>query len=474
MKNQMVLALLATLMVASAAAQQSANNDEFEDASSLSDWQNITDVDYNAEHFEILDINATTSGQLTLQPYTSAWFAQYRGGFIYKDLTGDFVFTSQVTASTTNSSTYSLGGLFLRNPATAMDVTNNNHNYVFLSTGFAATNHPTCPGCSAPHLEVKNTTNSNSDLRVASLPSCMAPPCPVTIRIARLGSTIVCLYRPEGAANFVVHQRYQRGDFDNTIQAGFVAYTDWPKVQTYLPSFHNLNVLNDDLDPDPSDNMALPFTPDITASFAYARFDDVTIPNGLNPATASESELLAFLGYEPDAFLPVTWQGIEARPEGYDVHLIWQTSLLLDHDRFDIEHSRDGIAFERIGTLSDDIASLTETRQFRWTHQQAPSGKNFYRIVQVDSDGQSSRSSVVSAQRMAQQILLYPNPADEILHVLGSSVRSIAIWDLQGRSVLRAPMEGTSISIAALPSGSYFVSLTQAEGNVIWQKLIKQ
>jgi len=174
-------------------------------------------------------------------------------------------------------------------------------NFVFLAAGFAATNHPSCSGCPGPHLEVKNTINGSSSLQVSSISTYEN----VNIRIARVEDAVLVLYQLTNQS-WEVRERYDRSDFPNEVQIGFVTYTDWQKVSTYTPFFHNSNILNENLNPDPSSNQNLPFNPDLIGVFDFGRFDDPENPfPGLDLVNdATDAELLSFLGFETETFCP--------------------------------------------------------------------------------------------------------------------------------------------------------------------------
>lgn len=294
-------------------------SDEFNSRCSLSDWFDINDTEgWDAQHLESHDISQTFPGQLMLMPYTTSWFQDRRGSLLFKLASGDFVFTTEVRVTNRTldgfpSSEYSLSGVMMREPKTMTDPTQwspGEEDYIFLSTGFASTNHPTCPGCPGPHFEVKSTNNGNSNLQVSSIDSAH-----VTIRIARLNDFIIVLYQL-GADSFSVHQRYYRPDFPDTVQVGLVAYTDWPKVSTYSTIVQNENVMNADLDPGLSNNRGLPFNPDVIARFDYARFGEIDLPanlentNLLDESLVPDSVLLSFLAFESVAtFSGHTWTG---------------------------------------------------------------------------------------------------------------------------------------------------------------------
>ena len=165
-------------------------------------------------------------------------------------------------------------------------------NYVFLSLGHGDTNGP-CTPSTTMNLEVKTTVNSNTTLCLSDVSSN-----DVIIRVARIDTAMIILYRLPGQP-WNVHQRYSRPDFPDTLQAGLHCYTDWDKVSTYDVDFYNRNVINANLNPDPSSNPGLPFNPDIIAQFDYARFYEPVVPPNLQGvdlvSQASDADLLSFL-----------------------------------------------------------------------------------------------------------------------------------------------------------------------------------
>ena len=285
-------------------AQHSLQNDEFNQATTLPQWYNLNTTEgWNAEQLEQYNINTSSSGHLMMMPYTSVWYNNKRGPFLYKNIDGNFVFTVQVRVSNRAgtgfpSVPFSLGGCMIRAPKTLTNVSTawvpGQEDYVFLSLGYADPGQ--CGNCPAPHFEVKSTTNSVSSLSISPIAAQT-----VTIRLVRVDSTILVLYQLPGQA-FVLHRRYNRPDLPAITQVGMVSYTDWTKAATYTDVFHNSHVLNAALSPNPSPS-STPFRPDIRAHFNFARFDEVNRPANLagrnlaNPAQASNAELLAWLGY---------------------------------------------------------------------------------------------------------------------------------------------------------------------------------
>ena len=270
------------LMVAPTSYMGAQWTTHFDDICSIDQWLDIQVTEgWNIQALETHDISLTNPGSFTMMPYTVTWYADWRGPLIYKLIQSDFVLTGNVTVTNRDEdaipgSAYSLGGLMVRNPKT---LTNGpigwvpgQEDYVFLSIGRGANNHPSCPGCAAPHFEVKSTNNSNSILNLSSIPTNTAD-----IRMIRLHPYVLILYRFPGDP-WVVHRRYFRDDLADTVQVGMVTYTDWDKASTYVNTFHNSHVLNEDLDPDPSNNPGLPFTPDIISRYDYLDLQETVMP----------------------------------------------------------------------------------------------------------------------------------------------------------------------------------------------------
>ncbi len=202
-------------------------SDEFDNAATLTQWKNLATVEGFPNQVQTLDINTTSPGQLYLMPYTSGWFADFRGILLYKEVTGDFDVTTRIEATGKSGAvpkrTYSLGGLLARTPRNITLATWQpfHENWVFVNTGYGD-NAPNRKGKS--QMETKTTVESDSTLELVAIPSG-----PVDIRIVRVGPTFVMLYRAPGRA-WVVSKRYQRPDMPATLQVGLDAYTNWESI----------------------------------------------------------------------------------------------------------------------------------------------------------------------------------------------------------------------------------------------------
>jgi len=309
MKNHLLFLIIHLVCIQLSAQQTIPASDEFDRTCNLDNWTDLDTLEgWHATQLETLDINQTESGQMTLMPYTTAWFNDRRSNLIFKEVSGNFVFTTHVVVTNragddipSSASQYSLAGPLIRAPRNFTDPvnrTNNGEDFIFLSCGFASTNHPTCSGCQGPHFEVKSTNNSSSQLEVISIDTAAA-----TIRIARIDNAVIALYKlPDG--EWTVRQRYNRPDLPDEMQVGLCAYTDWNKVSSVSTSFHNTYTLADTITNDPSPGTA--FTPDLVGKFDFARFESFETPteyegsNFASESDISDTELLDILGYDSE------------------------------------------------------------------------------------------------------------------------------------------------------------------------------
>jgi hypothetical protein len=254
-------------------------SDEFNDASTLSQWRRVYVVEgWPANQLEVQDINTTRPGHMLMIPFTSTWYNDYRGELTFKEVTGDFIATADVEASQRNGtgpprSQFSLAGIMVRAPRQITPATwqPGGENYIFLSLG--AADHP-----GTFQFEVKTTINSNSQ------PEFSAGVGHAVIQVARIGSYFIMLY---GVGNtWTVHRRYNRPDMPAMLQVGMTVYTDYPTASSIPPFTHNSTVIHAG-------------NPDLVAAFDYFRFARPQVPPslaGANLTQGSDSVLLSFLG----------------------------------------------------------------------------------------------------------------------------------------------------------------------------------
>lgn len=177
--------------------------------------------------------------------------------------------------------------------------------------------------------------------------------------------------------------------------------------------------------------------------------------------------------------LPVTWLDFTAQDKGNAVQLDWGTGVEINNSHFNIERSTDGTYWEVIGSMSGQGDKQTST-YYTFTDKFPAVGYNYYRIKQVDYDGNYSYSKVemvVFSNGVLAQSNLYPNPASEKVTIelpYNSTSVEMRITDVSGNvvkfDILNA--EKNEVDISMLNKGVYFVELQREKGKMVHRLVV--
>lgn len=169
---------------------------------------------------------------------------------------------------------------------------------------------------------------------------------------------------------------------------------------------------------------------------------------------------------------PVEWLEFEAYPIGPEtVQLDWITASELNNARFEIERSVDQLSFEQIGTVEGAGNSQT-ANVYDFIDTEVRAAVLYYRLRQVDFDGQFSYSEVREVQ-MGQGLplgmTLFPNPAAKSIAIQINAEKDYAfdmtILDARGRIVLNQKstfgIQDIKVSVDSFAEGVYTLKLTE-------------
>lgn len=176
------------------------------------------------------------------------------------------------------------------------------------------------------------------------------------------------------------------------------------------------------------------------------------------------------------AILPVKMQ-FTATKAGANVQL---TSRILSEtgiEKYEFEHSVDGINFSTIATYLADSRTLYEK-----LHVQPAPGLNYYRVKATNIDGKIEYSEVrIVLFNTNDKIQVFPNPATDKVNIRlpenwqGKSVK-IEITNTNGQLVLSKVYNQASqvetIGTGNLANGQYLIILTDSKGVRVVEKLM--
>jgi hypothetical protein len=145
--------------------------------------------------------------------------------------------------------------------------------------------------------------------------------------------------------------------------------------------------------------------------------------------------------------------------------LMWITAGESNNKGFNVEWIMDNGQWGTLGFVK--AQGKAETYDFMHKN---PSSVSYYRLRQIDNDGKETLSKIISITAAAETrraLSLHPNPATDVLTVeftkgIGATEKATTfeIINFFGQIILRGPLN-QSVDVAALPSGTYIVRLSQ-------------
>ena len=183
--------------------------------------------------------------------------------------------------------------------------------------------------------------------------------------------------------------------------------------------------------------------------------------------------------------LPVQFTGLKARKNADKVDLTWGTLTEQNSSHFMVQRSASGADFTDIGKVQAAGYS-NGLREYSFVDASPLKGWNYYRLQQFDLDGKYMFSNIaaVNFEKAGSLIVIYPNPARDVLNIEYTSTRSgkieLQVIDSKGAVMLKQNMAVSngmnleSINIASLSKGIYVLRYQDADGNASFIKFVKQ
>jgi hypothetical protein len=160
------------------------------------------------------------------------------------------------------------------------------------------------------------------------------------------------------------------------------------------------------------------------------------------------------------------------------IRLTWRTASETQNDYFLVQHSTDGVSFRELARIPGAGDSQVENH-YEYPHEKPSPGTNYYRLKQVDFDGQFEYSHIVSLKIKAEKgIQVYPNPfsGDFQIEIISEQDEFPArMYDATCRQVWQGLLRNglQSLELTGLPTGVFWLEVDY--GNLIKRvKIVKQ
>jgi hypothetical protein len=163
--------------------------------------------------------------------------------------------------------------------------------------------------------------------------------------------------------------------------------------------------------------------------------------------------------------------------EDNQVLLDWMTAMEENNEGFEIQHSTDGENWETLDFVRGQ-GTTTQTTTYNFVDANPVAGVNYYRLKQIDFDGQFEYSSIrVIEIEVENNIKVYPNPVQDFLNIELSSNENvmISIFNLNGQLLREMTTNEsiTKVNFSDLEAGIYIVRITSSMTQSV-QKIVKQ
>jgi len=253
------------------------------------------------------------------------------------------------------------------------------------------------------------------------------------------------------ATNSLAHNPFIKGD------SVYISYYD-DGVQVYDISDPNNAVKVAYYDTNPSNTN---YSSNDGAWGVYPFF-----PSGTIIASDILNGLIVLEFYDPSAPLAVELANFDGKLVNGIAELTWRTYFENDHDKFIIEKSADGRAFEAIGEVKG-IGNTDNESSYTFTDSNLREGINYYRLQILALDGSTEYTDVIEvALESASLFTLYPTIAakgTEVTIANNGTNQQVELININGVIVDKWQMKESTthlLSTKNLPRGTYFVRNT--------------
>ena len=157
--------------------------------------------------------------------------------------------------------------------------------------------------------------------------------------------------------------------------------------------------------------------------------------------------------------------------------LEWETASESDNKEFVVERKSINAAFTELARIAG--AGTSEgPNLYSFTDTNPEYGFNYYRLKQIDFDGQFVYSPirVVYLDKEVREIFIWPNPVSDVFTVYFDKGGELSILNAQGQMCYSRIFDkefSHSVDISSFPTGLYILGLKTTDG-IFSKKLFRK
>ena len=169
------------------------------------------------------------------------------------------------------------------------------------------------------------------------------------------------------------------------------------------------------------------------------------------------------------SILPVELTSFTAVEVEREVMLDWSTASELNSDHYLIERSQDGIDYHVVGSV---IAAMNSSsmQNYHFLDRQPFNGVNYYRLQNVDRNGER-RSSQVRIVELKAVANAYPNPTEHVVEIVAGAdhiFERFQLFDAYGRILSEGSFDQSNerwkLDLRSYSAGTFILHLISSRG----------
>lgn len=179
--------------------------------------------------------------------------------------------------------------------------------------------------------------------------------------------------------------------------------------------------------------------------------------------------------------LPVSLTSFTAQKQGNAVHLKWNTASEINNSHFIVQKSIDGINFNDIAKINGAGNSHLSLNYY-YTDYKPTNGVSYYRLKQVDYDGQVNLNDPVSIDIGFSELAMEIYPQSSNINIGISSnqtyIAQLSIYDTNGKKILEhttSLSKGNNVLTVPMPTSAkgIFVTTLRTKNQFLKKKFFR-
>jgi hypothetical protein len=164
--------------------------------------------------------------------------------------------------------------------------------------------------------------------------------------------------------------------------------------------------------------------------------------------------------------LPIEISSFTASWQNKMPYLKWNADNTSNTKQFDVQRSLDGRSFLTVGQVS-----ASDRSNYRFSDNYMPTSTVYYRLQQVDKNGQTFYSNIVQLTVSDKQFSIYPNPAQDFEIISFNRTidkATIEVNDITGKVVITQTLNSTNtykLNTQTLKNGFYLIKVNTTTGS---------